>query len=138
MELSLEQVALISGIVTVGISILSIIWVGLLRRPKPPKKIMQGIVFVGSVFGAFLWSGVVLPAFPIFDGEPALFALAILQWTGLVLAAATLIFKTAQTIYDLAWSPILEWLDEKVVGPIYVRLGGVAAAFVGFLRPKRE
>lgn len=138
MELSLEQVALISGIVTVGISILSIIWVGLLRRPKPPKSVLQGIVFIGSVFGAFLWSGVVLPVFPVFDGEPAVFALAILQWTGLVLAAATLIFKVAQTIYDLAWSPILEWLDEKVVESIYVRMGGVAAAFAGFLRPRRE
>jgi len=141
-NLSLEQLALVGTIATAGVWFLTVVYVGLLKQPKPKADILKAITFVGSVVLAFIWTPLVLPTFPVFAGEPGAFALAILEWAGFLLAAAIAIMKLAQLIFDVIWQPLMTWLDTKIVAPMAAKAAGKPVAlyvktFAGFLRPKR-
>lgn len=134
MQLLPDQVALVSTIVTVLISVLTIGWTGILKRPKPAKDVLKTVVFVGSVVLAWNWAPFSLPNLsgipPIADGLMP-FVYAVLEVGTSVLAAAVLVMKVAQQIYDKAWQRILTWLDANVVSKLN---GGPATSF---LMPKR-
>ena len=141
-NLSLEQLALLGTIATAAVWVLTVGWVGILKRPKPTTNVLKAIVFVGSVVLAFVWTPLTLPTFPIFGGDPAIYAMAILEWAGFLLAAAVAIMKLAQLAFDVLWAPLMGWLDAKVTVPIAAKAAGKSPAaykmgFMGFLRPLR-
>jgi hypothetical protein len=114
-ELTVQQIALLASLSTVVVWFLTVVYSGIFKFPKPSIDVMKGITFVGSAVIAFFWSGVDLPSY---DGD-------IFSYAATLLAAATLIFKLAQLIYDYLWKPILEWLTEK-------------ASATSFLLPRRR
>lgn len=113
MELTAQQIALLSAIATGAVWFLTVVYSGWLKLPKPSENVMKGVVFVGSVILAYFWAGVQLPAF---DGDVFLFV-------GNLFAASSAIFAVAKLIYDILWKPIVDWLS---------RTTGLA-----FLYPKR-
>jgi hypothetical protein len=121
MNLTLDQVAIVSGIVTAAIWLLTVVWVGLLKKPKPEVNVLKVFVFGGSTVLAFFWAPFELPPLstipPIADGL-FVFVFGLIDYAMELLAVAVLIFKFAQLIYDLAWQKFMVWLDEKVISKI--------------------
>lgn len=121
MNLTLDQVALVSGLVTAAIWLLTTLWVGVLGKPKPEAKSLKMFVFGGSVVLSFFWAPFEIPDLsiipPIADGL-FVFVFGLLDYAMELLAVAIFVFKFAQGIYDLAWQKVMVWLDENVVSKI--------------------
>jgi hypothetical protein len=112
--LTIEQLATLATVATVVVWFLTVVYVGILKLPKPSANVLKTVVFAGSTVLAYFWSAVVLPAFPAFGGDLFVFAFGLLDWAVQLLTVAVLVFKTAQLIYDFLWSRLLTWLQEKV------------------------
>ena len=141
-NLSLEQLGFLGAVATAAVWFLTIVWVGIFKQPKPKTMVLKAIVFVGSVVLAFVWTPLTLPTFPIFGGDPAIYAMAILEWAGFLLAAALAIMKLAQLVFDFLWAPLMGFLDKKILAPIAAKAADKPTAlylkgFAGFLRPRR-
>lgn len=100
-----EQIITLSLVVWAVIQILSIIWCGLLKKPKPEKGIMRVIVFVIALPFAYFWSGV---AIPVPGDNPVVFAVALVTAAGEILIFSGL-------IYDYILKGVFEWIDTTVL-----------------------
>lgn len=143
LTLTAAQLLIVSSLATGGIWLLTFVWSGLLKQPKPRRDILKTLVFVVSVGLAWLWIKPVLPELPPFAGEPFAFAAALLDFAAGLIAAAIVIFKFAQLVFDALWAPFMEWLDKTIAEPIHERqsakaieAGEAVRAWSGFFRPK--
>ncbi len=104
MEISPEQIFVASAIGTAIVWLVTIIWMGLLKQPKPSEGVMKGIVFVTSTGLAYFWTPIILP-----DPSVNLFA-----FVTTLLVSAISVFKVAQIIYDYVWRPVTDWIGTKI------------------------
>ncbi len=104
-QLTGEQIVTLSLITLVIVQGLKIIWVGLLKKPKPGKGPMRVIVFVLSVPIGLLFSGLTLPAL----SDPMAFAQELIATAALVLVYSGL-------VYDYMLDGVLSFLDQPLVG----------------------
>ena len=108
MELTGEQLLLISSVVTIALWLIVVLYMGLLKKEKPSDEILKGGTFVG----AFLFSMIFVP----FD-----FQAFIDGFIADPIATITLLFvwlvavaKLAQIIYDLIWQHLMDGLGKRV------------------------
>ena len=114
MELQPEQILIASGIGMAIIWILTVGWMGLLRRPKPSEGVMKTIAFVASTVLAYLWSPITLP-------DPAV---GLYEFVSALLVSALVVFKLSQAVYDHVWRRITDGIAKRV-------------SFLSFLSVKR-
>jgi uncharacterized membrane protein len=126
MELTFVQLAILGLVATVIVGILNLL------AEKGGIHLARGwvtaILFVIAMILSFFWQPVALPAFPVWAGDPAVFALALLTFTGTLASAAGVVVGFATVIYN--------WLVKKV----YDRLARVAVQgkfYEKARRPKR-
>ena len=107
MEFPLEgdQLFLLTIIATLIVQFFSVVWVGLLKQPKPSKGVMRILVFVVAVVWGYADADIVLP--PIDD--PMEFAIALLS-------AGSAVLVVAHNAYKVILEPVLEWVDAKLLG----------------------
>ena len=105
--LSQEQIIVI--VTALIIQTIKIIWVGLLKKPKPTTGHTRLLVFVVSIPVAFAFGGFGLPEV----GEnPMQLAIALVAVAGEVL-------MFAHILYEAILKGVLEWLDKgkKLLAP---------------------
>lgn len=99
-----EQTLVLSLVAMAILQFLKIVWVGLLKRPKPSTGVMRwALAVIGIGFGV-LWGGVKLP--PLDD--PMTFLTALVTLAGTVVIYAGL-------VYDYLVERILGWLDTAAL-----------------------
>lgn len=99
-----EQVLVLSLVSMLILQFLKIIWVGLLKQPKPSVGVMRWVLAgVGILFGVF-WTPITLP--PLDD--PMAFIIALVTVGGEVVIFAGL-------VYDYMFESIVGWLDAAVI-----------------------
>ncbi len=103
--LTSDQIQALSVLTLVIVQGLKVIYVGLLKRPKPSKGVMRLIVFALSIPIGVIFSDLVLP---VFSGDPLAFANEIFA-----IGATVLIF--AGLVYDFVLDGVLEFVDAKVL-----------------------
>lgn len=133
MNLSPTAMLVISLVTMVVLWFLTIIWVGILKRPKPSELTLKWAVFIISALLAVVFNPVTLPALPVWGGDPATFVNALLIYTTALLAIALTIMKVAQFIFDQIWQKVMAWLDTGVVAKLF-KVSDLTA-WLGFLRP---
>jgi predicted permease len=104
MELQPEQILIASALGTGLVWLGSVVWMKLLKRPKPSENVMKGVVFVASTGLAFYWSPISLPDI----------SAGIYPFVSALLVSALAVFKVSQAIYDYAWKPVTDWLGSSV------------------------
>ncbi len=104
MELAPEQLLIASGVAMGIIWVATIIWMKLLKKPKPSREVMKVIAFVAATALAYLWTPIKLP-----DPNEDLFVFV----TALLVSALS-VFKVAQLIYDQIWRRITDRLGSSV------------------------
>ena len=107
-ELTGEQITTLSLITLAIVQGFKIIYVGLLKKPKPSKERMRLFVFLVSVPLGLVFSGLRLPA----ASDPMAFAQALIATAGQVLIFSGL-------AYEYMLDGVFSWLDK----PITKRLG---------------
>lgn len=107
--LSDEQVLQLSLVTLFLVQLLKIVYVGLLKRPKPGKGTMRLVVFVLSVPIGYFYSEVDTP---VYGGDPLAFAQELI-----FLASGVLIWSGLA--YDYILDGVFGWLDQ----PLVKRLG---------------
>lgn len=108
MTLLPEQIALIATITMVAAWLITFLWVGILKKPKPSEPVLKVIVFGGSVVLAYVWTPFTLP-----DPNVDLWA-----FVTALMVLSTAIFKLAQFIYDIIWQRLMEALSGVLKLPI--------------------
>ena len=105
--LSQEQIIVI--VTALIIQALKVIWVGLLKKPKPTAGQIRLLVFVVSIPVAFGFGGFGLPEL---SGDPMQFAIALV-------AAAGEVLLYGHVLYEAILKGVLEWLDggRKMLAP---------------------
>lgn len=133
MELSPTAMLVISIVTMVGLWLLTVVWTGLLKKPKPSETFLKWSVFVISAVLAVIFNPVTLPALPVWAGEPATFTTAVITYATALLAIALTIMKVAQFIFDQIWQKVMAWLDTGVIA----KLLGIKdlTTWLGLLRP---
>lgn len=116
MDLSVEQVRTLIIVAVVITQAIKIVYVGLLKQPKPSEGVMRIIAFGASVVAGYFYSGVVLP--PLDD--PMALATALLE-------GASTIFIFAHLAYEVFVSNFIGWLKGSSVS--------LLSALGGFLKP---
>ncbi len=116
MELTVEQVRTLVIVAVVITQAIKIVYVGLLKQPKPSEGNMRIIAFGASVIAGYFYSDVVLPPF----SDPMALATALLE-------GATTIFVFAHLAYVVIVSNFLGWLKGLNVS--------LVSALGGFLKP---
>jgi len=91
-------------IATLIVQFLAIVWVGLLKQPKPSKGIMRWIVAGVAIIWGYFYADVTLPSFD----DPMLFIIALVEGLGAIVVIA-------HNAYEVILKPIMEWLDAKVL-----------------------
>ena len=95
-----EQIIVI--VTAVIIQVIKIVWVNLLKKPKPSKAVMRLLVFVVSIPIGLVIGGFVAPEL----GEnPMQYAIALV-------AAAGEVLLYAHVFYKGILAGVLEWLDK--------------------------
>lgn len=122
-----EQAALIVFLATAIVQIINIVWVGLLKRPKPSIGSIRWVLFGTSLVLVYYWSPIQLPT----TEDPMAFAVVLI---GIALE----IFVFAQIVYDKLLELVLGGLDRLVLTPIVATITGDKEATVSFLRPSRK
>ncbi|MGH9158183.1 MAG: hypothetical protein ACRD1K_20635 [Acidimicrobiales bacterium] len=101
-----EQTATVA-LLTLGIvQFLKVVYIGVLKRPKPSKGSMRLFVFVISVPIGYAFAGLVLP--PVGE-DPMAFAQALIGTAGAVLIQSGL-------VYDYMLDGVFGFLDYRVLG----------------------
>ena len=122
-----EQAAFVIFLATAIVQIINIVWVGLLKKPKPSIGSIRWVLFGTALVLAYFWNPVQLPALD----DPMAFGVALI-------AIALEIFVFAQILYDKLLELVLGGLDRLVLTPIVKTIGGDKEATVSFLRPSRK
>ena len=102
--LTQEQIIVI--VTTLIIQGLKIIWVQLLKQPKPSAGVIRWIVFAVAIPLAYFMGGFNLM---IPTDEPMKFAMALIAEAGEILVFA-------HVLYEAILKGVLEWLDAKILG----------------------
>ena len=105
LQLTEDQISQLSVLVLVLIQAIKIVWISLLKRPKPTVGQMRLFVFVISVPLGYFYSGITLP--PISD--PMALAQAIF-------ALGTQVLVVSGLVYEYVLQGLAGFLDEKVFG----------------------
>lgn len=101
--LSQEQIVIIvTALIVQGIKI---IWIGILKKPKPSKGTTRWIVFIVAVPLAYFVGDFGVPPF---GEDPMLFAVTLIASAGEVLLFA-------HVLYEAILKGVLEWLDSKIL-----------------------
>ena len=108
MELTGEQLILISSILTIVLWFITAVYMGLLKKPKPSEEVLKA----GSIIGGFIFSLFFVPFdFGAFiDGllaDPIGTITILFVW----LVAVS---KLAQIIYDVIWQRLTDGLGKRV------------------------
>ena len=105
--LTQEQIIVI--VTALIIQALKVIWVGLLKKPKPTAGQIRLLVFIVSIPVAFGFGGFGLPEM---SGDPMQFAITLIASAGEVL-------MFAHILYEAILKGVLEWLDggRKLFAP---------------------
>ena len=98
-----DDLILLATIGTVIVQLGKIIWVGILKRPKPSKGAMRIIVMLVAIGYGYLVTDIALP---VLD-DPMVFVVALVSAAGAVLVVA-------HNAYEVILEPILGWLDVQV------------------------
>ena len=102
--LSQEQIIVIATALI--IQVIKIIWVQLLKKPKPSKGATRFIVFAVAVPLAYFVGDFGVPAF---SEDPMQFAITLIASAGEVLLFA-------HVLYVAISEGVFEWLDAKLLG----------------------
>lgn len=118
MELTGQQLLLISSVLTVVLWFVTVVYMGLLKKPKPAEEVLKA----GTIIGGFVFSVIFVPFdFGAFiDGfvaDPIATLTTLFVW---LVAVATL----AQVIYVVIWQRLTDGLGKNV-------------SFLSFLSTKR-
>jgi len=119
-ELPIGTLILITLLTMVLWYLLVLIYVVVLKQPKPSLPSMKAGAFIVSIIVGWYVARPVLPA-PSED---------LFSYGAALLAYVALVFKTAQFVYDLVWSKLMEVAD-KGLGAIF----GRAVTFLSLKRP---
>jgi len=105
--LSQEQIIVI--VTALIIQALKIIWVGVLKKPKPSKGKTRLLVFIVSIPVALIGGGF---AAPVAGENPMQYAIALVAMAGEVLLYG-------HVLYEAILKGVLEWLDKgkKLLAP---------------------
>ena len=125
--LTSEQATLVVFLATAIVQLINIVWVGLLKKPKPSIGSIRWVLFGTAIVLAYFWNPVQLPALD----DPMAFGVALI-------AVALEIFVFAQIVYDKLLELVLGGLDKFVLTPIVKTISGDKEATVSFLRPSRK
>lgn len=104
MELAPDQILIVTGIATLSFWAVTVLWMQLLKQPKPSKDVLQGGVFAISTALAYFWTPFQLP--PIGDG--------IYEFVTALMATAVLVFKLSQLVYDIVWQRFVGFVASRV------------------------
>lgn len=104
MELTFVQLVVLGAIATVITAILN--WLAEVKGFHLGRGWVTGILFVIACFLSYFWQPVALPLFPVYAGDPAVFAAALLTLTGTLVSSAGIVVGFATVIYN--------WLAKKV------------------------
>ena len=102
--LSQEQIIVIATALI--IQAIKIIWVQLLKQPKPSKGQIRWLVFIAAVPLAYFVGEFGIP--PLGE-DPMKFAVTLI-------AAAGEVLLFAHVLYEAILKGVLEWLDAKLLG----------------------
>jgi len=106
-----------SQIILLGLLASALTWLFKLlaayAKVKPSRLVVNVVLYAIAIAFAVAWSGAVLPSFPTFGGDVALFAQALWQYINDWVALGAPILGSATLIYNL--------LYERVALPAFNR-----------------
>lgn len=102
MELTPDQIIIVSGVATVFVWFLTFVWSGLFKQPKPSANVLKALVLIAATALAYFWTPFELP-------DPGI---DIWAFIGSLLSVAAAVFASSKIIYDLIWKRLMEGLDK--------------------------
>lgn len=101
-----------------AVSVLVVVWIvnEVYKRTGQPlgKRWLTVAVFGLSVVLSVIFKPVLVPSFPVFDGNPDLFAQALITWGAAILALASGIVTYATTLYNTLLAEVLTKIGDVV------------------------
>ena len=105
LQLTTDQISQLSVLVLVVVQAIKIVYMGLLKQPKPSVGQLRLFVFVISVPLGYFYSGIKLPALT----DPLALAQAIF-------ALGTQVLVVSGLVYEYVLQGLAQFLDNQVLG----------------------